>query len=466
MWNKKLIYRILLFLVIMLPNIITLLSRFWFEIDRSLFIYEYLFVFLLMSFRIHYFYSWAFFVSVFFVDLATIFSKLYLFSLSDFLKSLKYLFNYSFNINQLTLLLILFFGLIGLFYLFRFIKIKTGNDKSSIYFFLFIFTFTFTLTLDTINGSSFLMSYNFNTNFYKGNFAGASTRTIYNLITVDNFSTNEAITNPLNKKSITFKQFAIDTTNSQLLIIVESMGLIDDTIKRKTYQQSISEIFHQKHWKTSWGKTQFKGSTTSAELRELLNCTGGYQNFINPKSTNNIYSIFRIKNKQGFHTNAIHSYKGDMFQRNQWWKNIGIEDVYFRENIQALYNYKLKLYRGTSFISLNDEDAFNFIQAKATKQGKQFSYLLTVNSHLPFMLNVEKPISSYLFDIDNEMNLSVEAKNQHKKISNFLIHIASHLDSSKFQSILIVGDHMPPFVKKDDRSFYNNQYVPFCIVTK
>ena len=464
MQHKKSNYRILLFLVIMLPNIIWLLSRFWFEIDRPLFIYEYLFVFLLMSFRIHYFYSWALFVLVFFVDLATIFSKLYLFSLSDFLKSLKYLLNYSININQLTLLLILFFGLIGLFYLFRLIKIKIGNDKPVIYFFLLIFNFT--LTLDTINGSSFLMSYNFNSNFYKGNFAGASTQTIYNLITVNNFSTNKPITNPLNKKSITFKQFAIDTTNSQLLIIAESMGLIDDTIKRKAYQQSISDIFNQKYWKTSWGKIQFTGSTTSAELRELLNCTGSYQYFINQKFANNINSIFRIKNKQGFHTNAIHSYKGDMFQRNKWWENIGIEDVYFRENIQALYNYELKLNYGNSFISLNDEDAFNFIQAKATKEGKQFSYLLTVNSHLPFMSNVEKPISSNLFDIDNEMNLSAEAKNQHKKISNFLIYVASHLDSSKFQSILIVGDHMPPFVKNKDREFYNNKFVPYCIVTK
>jgi hypothetical protein len=461
MWHKKSTYSIFLFLVIMLPNIIALLSRFWFEIDRPLFIYEYLFVFLLMSFRIHYFYSWAFFVLVFFVDLTTIFSKIYLFSLSDFLKSLEYLFNYSININQLTLILSLTFGLIGLFYLFRFIKIKIENDKPLIYIFLLIFTFTF--SLDTINGSSFLMSYNFNTNFYKGNFAGAPTQTIYNLIRVANFSTNEPI---LNKKSITFKHFAIDTTNSQLLIIAESMGLIDDTIKRKVYQQSISDIFNQKHWKTSWGKIQFTGSTTSAELRELLNCAGSYQYFIKQKFANNISSIFRIKKKQGFHTNAIHSYKGDMFQRNTWWKNIGVEEVYFRENVQALYNYKLKLNYNSSFNSLYDEDAFDFIQSKTSKERKHFSYFLTENGHLPFMSNVEKPIFSHLFDIDNEINLSAEAKNQHKRISNFLVYVASHLDSSKFQSILIVGDHMPPFVKKKDREFYNNHFVPYCIVTK
>ena len=155
-----------------------------------------------------------------------------------------------------------------------------------------------------------------------------------------------------------------------------------------------------------------------------------------------------------------------MFQRNIWWKNIGIDNLNFRENIQSFYNYKLKLNYNTSFISVNDEDAFNFIQAKTSKEGKQFSYLLTENSHLPFMSNVEKPIFTHLFDIDNEINLSTEAKNQHKRITNFLVYVANHLDSSKFQSILIVGDHMPPFVKKGDRFFYSKEYVPYLIVSK
>ncbi len=464
MWHKKSLNRFFLVLVVMLPNIFFFFSKFWFEIDRPLFIYEYLFIFLLMSFRIHYFYSWFFFVFVFFVDLTTIFSKIYLFSLSNFLKSLKYFYNYSTTSNQLILILSLFFCLFFIFYLFRSIKIIIRNDKSLIYFFVLIFTFIF--SLDAINGSSFSMSYNYNTNFYKGNFAGAPTHKIFTLITVDNYNANEPILNPLKKQSITFKNFAIDTTNSQLLIIVESMGLIDDTIKRKAYQQSISDIFKRKHWKTSWGQTSFTGSTTSAELRELLNCVGDYQYFLKKNIANDFISIFQIKSEQGFHTNAIHSYKGDMFLRNIWWKNIGVEEVFFRENVQALFNYKLKLNYNSSFISLNDEDAFDFIQSVTSNKRKSFSYFLTENGHLPFMSNIETPISSHLFNIENEGSLSQEAKNQHKRISNFLIYVASNLDFNKFQSILIVGDHMPPFVKKDDRKFYNNQFVPYCIVTK
>lgn len=465
MWHKKSLYRVFLFLATMLPNIIAATSMLWFEINRPVFIYEYLLVFLLMAFKIHYFFSWALFVFVFLLDVADIFSKIYLFNLPDFLNSLQFFFNYSINVHQMAIFLMVLSSLIGMFFLFRGIKRKIGNDKGC--FQLFVFMFAVTFALDSINGSTFIFSFSSNTNFYKGNIAGFPTNKLYNLASSNFFLiTDEPILNPLNKESITFKQFVMDTTNNQMVIIVESFGLIDDTIKRKAFQQSISEVFEQKHWETSWGQTPFTGGTTPAELRELLNCVGDYKYFINQKNAQNFSSIFQIKKQQGFHTRAMHSYKREMFSRHIWWKNIGADEVYFREDLQLLYNFKLKLDYSTSFTSLKDEDAFEFIQTKTDKIGKQFSYLLTENGHLPFMSNVEKPIFSHLFDIDKESVLSEEARNQHKRVSNFLVYVAAHLDDKKFQKLLIVGDHMPPFIKNGDRSFYNNNFVPYCIVTK
>ena len=464
MWNKKFIYRVLLFLAAMLPNIIALISGFWFKIDRPLFIYEYLLVFVFMAFNIHFIYIWIFYVFFILLDLANIFSKIYLFNLSNFINNLKYFHNYSINVNQMIALIFSTFFLIGLLFYFKIIKKNIGNDKRSLQLFILIFAIIF--TLDNVNGSSF-KRFQKNINFYKGNLAGFPTNEFYHLIIASiDFNNTTPIPNSFNRESITFKQFAPDTTNNQLLIIVESMGLIEDTIKRMLFQRSVSYIFQQYKWETNWGKTHFTGGTTSAELRELLNCVGNYNYFINSKNAKNFNSIFQIKKQQGYHINAIHSFKGDMFQRYIWWKNIGIDNVYFRENIQSFYNYKLNLNYNTNFISVNDEDAFNFIQASTSNEGKQFSYLLTENSHLPFMSNIDKPIFAHLFDIDNEIYLSEEAKNQHKRIYNFLFYVASHLDSNKFQSILIVGDHMPPFVKKNDRKFYNTQFVPYCIVTK
>ena len=464
MWHKKWPYRVFLFLVVMLPNIIVLTSRFWLELDRPLFVYEYLLVFLLMAFNIRSFFSWAFFVFVFLLDIATLFSKLYLFNLPDFLNILQYFVNYSINIGQIALFLIAFSSLIGLFFLFRFIKRKIGNDKLSYQLFAFMFAVTF--ALDYINGSAYLMINHPDLRYYKGNIAGFPTAGLYNSLLNHNSITNDPVLNPLNKESITFKQYALDTTSNQMLIIVESLGLIDDNIKRKAFQQSISDVFQHQHWKTSWGKTRFTGSTTRAELRELLNCVGDYRYFIKQKNTEDFNSIFQIKKQQGYHSNAIHSYKGNMFERAFWWKNIGVDEIYFSEDVQAENNYQSKLNYDSPFVSVNDEEAFDFIQNKTATKGKQFVYFLTVNGHLPFTGNAAKPVFSRLFDIDKESVLSEEARNQHKRISNFLVYVATHLDSKKFQKVLIVGDHMPPFVKKDDRSFYNDQFVPYCIVNK
>jgi hypothetical protein len=465
MQHNKSTYRLFLFLTVMLPNIIALASRLWIDLDRSLFVYEYLLVFLLMAFNIRSFFSWALFVFVFLLDLATIFSKIYLFNLPEFLNSLQYFINYAINIYQMGFILITLTSLIGIYFLFKLIKKKIGNDKSLIQLFLFMFVFVF--ILDNINGSSFFMVYQYNGKLYKGNLGGFPTQVLYRQISSKNNLINKIpILNPLQKESITFKQFVMDTTSNQMLIIVESMGLIDDSIKREAFQNSISDIFKQKNWETSWGQTYFTGGTTTAELRELLNCDGSYQYFISQKNSKNFSSIFQIKKKKGYHVNAIHSYKGDMFERRIWWKNIGVDEIYFREDLVTFYKFKLNLNHDTPFISLNDEDAFDFIQAKTANRGKQFSYFLTENGHLPIITTIENQNSSLLFDIDKESVLSKHGRNHLKRISNFLIYIASHLDSIKFQSIVIVGDHAPPFLKKEDRSFYNNKFVPYLIVTK
>ena len=464
MWDRKWPYRWLLVLVVMLPTIIVLVLQPWFNTDRPLFVYEYFFVFFLIAFNIHFAWPWIIFVLIFALDIATVFSKLYLFNLPDFLNTLKYFSNYSMNKVQIALLLTTFFALIGTFFLFKIIKRKIGADKVCLRLFVLMLATTF--LLDNINGSSIVLPYNPRLNFYKNNLAGAPYVLLYNSLHNRNVKTNTPILSSLNKESIAFKEYKSDDTSNQMLLIVESFGLINDSLKREQFQKDISDVFASMNWKTTWGKTLFTGSTTRAELRELLNCVGDYRYFINSKQTKNFMSIFQIKKKQGYNIKAIHSYKANMFERATWWKNIGADEVFFSEDILLANNFKNKLNSESPFISVNDEDAFDFIQSKTVKSGKQFAYFLTVNSHLPFKGKLNKPNFSKYFDIDKETDFSEEAKNQNKKIMSFLVYVASHLDHNKFQKVLIVGDHMPPFVKKDDRAFYNNKFVPYCIITR
>ncbi len=464
MWDKKWTYRSLLLLVVMSPTLIVLLLQPWIAIDRPLFVYEYFFVGCLMSFNVRSVWPWLVFVLFFLLDIATIFSKLYLFNLPDFLNTLKYFSNYTTSPNQIILLITVFLVLIGAFFLFKLIKTKIGSDKASLNFFVILFAATF--ALDNINGSSIFIGYHPALNFSKINFAGSPVKLLYNSLLNQSVDANVPILFPENKESITFKEFKADSANNQMLMIIESFGLINDSLKRKEFQKDISTVFESKNWKASWGKTPFKGGTTHAELRELLNCVGDYRYFIKPQQAKNFKSIFQIKNQQGYHNLAIHSYKANMFERGSWWKNIGVNEVFFSEDVQSASNFQSKLNYESPFISVNDEDAFNFIQSKTATTGKQFVYFLTENAHLPFKGKLNKPMFSKFFDIDKEANLSQEAKNQSKRITNFLAYVAKHLDANKFQKLLIVGDHMPPFVKKNDRAFYNDQFVPYCIITR
>lgn len=459
MCNKKWPYRWLLLLIAMLPTLIVLLLTSWFSIDRPLIVYEYFLIGFLFAFNVRSVWPWLFFVFLFALDIAIVFSKLYLFNLPDLLNAFKYLGNYSMNAVQIFLFLITFLALFGIFVLLKVIKIKIGTDKVCLRFFTAILVITF--ALDNINGTSVGLAYNQSLNFHKKNFAGLNSLLLYRSLVNRNVNSNAPI---LIKESVTFKEFASDSTSSHMLIIVESFGLINDSLKREVFQKNISTIFERKSWKTRWGKTLFTRSTTSAELRELLNCEGDYRYFLDPDQSKKFNSIFQIKKKQGFHTYAIHSYKGNMFERSTWWKNIGADEIFFSEDVQIASNFQSKLNFDTPFVSVNDENSFKFIQAITETNRKQFVYFLTENAHLPFKGELNKSISSSLFDIDKEANLSEEAKNQNKRIMSFLAYVATHLDPKKFQKILIVGDHMPPFVKKDDRVFYNDQFVPYFII--
>ena len=153
-------------------------------------------------------------------------------------------------------------------------------------------------------------------------------------------------------------------------------------------------------------------------------------------------------------------------QRSIWWKNIGIDSVYFSTDIQEYNSFQNQLNFESPFTSVFDEDSFNFLQAITDPNLKQFTYFLTVNTHLNYKGIPKEPIISSFFDINKEVNLSQHAKYQNKRISNILTYIGLHLDSKKFQKILIIGDHMPPFDKDIDRNFYDEKYVPYLIISK
>lgn len=449
--------RIKVVFILLLPNLITMILRLWISLDRPLVYYDYFFLLPLIFLNIHFVVLWLLYVFIIFADISISLSNLFLFNYEDFIRTFKFIAEYDFSLNQLFLSVGSILLMLFLLQQLKSINERLRFDKQILLFFAMAIISIF--CLDFINGSNTVES-PIKRKIHQGNIAGfASTSVVSYLI---NMNASVEVPKLNNVQSITFEKFKNDSVNNQMLILVESFGLLKNSTDQQLIENNISETFKKNNWKIQWGKTPFEGSTTKAELRELLNCTGDYRYLIH---NNDLTSIFNIKDNQGYNTLGAHSYNGSMFERNKWWKNIGMKQTFFSESLQQKNGYQLKLNTESPFTSINDETTFDFLQKESKTTTKNFAYLLTVNTHIPFSVS-EINNNKRAKLISNHFNNLDELNGQLERIISFLSHVANHLDSTKYTKILVVGDHMPPFNATASRSLYDSKHVPYCIIYK
>jgi hypothetical protein len=262
------------------------------------------------------------------------------------------------------------------------------------------------------------------------------------------------------KNSITHKYFYNDSVNRQVLIVLESWGYIKDKAIRLEQMDALLKL-NVNGYKVVTDSSTFQGGTSQAEARELLNKSGeAYYSIIqnHPKNTN---SIISHKNKMGYYTNAFQSFSG--FHSSGYWfrKSIGFKTVidlkYFKDSLHAPVNYN------NHYEAVNDEVVFEYGIKKAFSQRKSFSYILTINTHLPFKGTADhKILTSY------ELTTlpSQESLEQYSRIKEQFNFIAELLKKYPIDKLVIVGDHPPPFLKNSERAFYSKKYVPAIILSK
>lgn len=452
-----LISRLKIILILLLPNLISIVLRSWISLDRPIIYYDYFFLLPFVFLNVNVYVIWLIYLFMIFADVSISLSNLFLFNYEDFIRTFKFFTNYDFSLNQIILLI---GSLLFLYLILQQLKSINKQLRSDKLLLLFFFVSIISIfSLDFINGSNPVES-PINKKIYQGNIAGFTSIPLVSYLI--NINAKVEKPNLKNTPSITFETFQNDSLSNQMLILVESFGLLKNRDDQQIIENNISEIFEKNGWKIKWGKTQFEGSTTRAEIRELLNSNGDYRYLIH---NNDINSIFNIKDAQGYNIHAAHSYNGTMFERNIWWENIGINKPLFSENFQQKNAYKLKLNTESPFVSIQDETTFDYLQNDSKKNTKNFAYLLTVNSHIPFNISALNKKGNIRLLSNNFKNLT-ELNGQLVRIINFLSHVANNLDSNKFNKVLIVGDHMPPFNSKASRSLYDSKNVPYCIIYK
>ncbi len=460
LFKQPLVQFILLFLLV---NSVGALGFFIF-LPRSLFYYEYALVLLALVYSKNLKTSFLLFILFFILDIFDIFSTIYLFAFSELFSSLQFIALYKINWQQILYIILLITYLALIYFVLKQTALTVKSNKNLFLKTLFIL-YSVLILLDFVNGSSKLAAKNDTLAVVNKNIVSSL---LLNYIQEINQSLIHPVkVTPLEEIPVVFKNFKDDSAGNQLIITIESWGLINDSITQEALQAYLSTMITKKGYNTQWGTSPFNGPTTSAAMRQLVGVTGKYEYFFHHKTdTNSLYSIFDYKKKQGYTTYGFHSFSGNMFNRVVWWKNIGIQHTHFKENyLLDNVNGSVNIVKESSFPSINDTVMFNYMLTKTNSKNKIFSYLLTENTHLPFKMKVIEKDPTPTFKIDN-LPISEEAQNQLKLIKNTISNFIQKLDTNQWNKIILIGDHSPPYLDKRDRGYYSKKLVPFVLLYK
>lgn len=244
-----------------------------------------------------------------------------------------------------------------------------------------------------------------------------------------------------------------------LLIMVESLG-----VPKGNAEMSKLLFAHYKdsaaitaRYAISQGTSPYYNSTTAGEIRELCGRWGDYYDLLAGKDPRCLPARLA---KKGYSTEAVHSFVGTFFKRGIWYPNVGFAQRSFAKDLKDAGARPC----GGVFPGACDRDVVKILGKKLRAAKKPtFLYWLTLNSHLPvppgLNLNVDKcerispklaadyPQICRQFAIWNDIDLAM----------------VKEITAADFPAtdILIVGDHMPPYFDKHQRTQFNPETVPW-----
>jgi hypothetical protein len=237
-----------------------------------------------------------------------------------------------------------------------------------------------------------------------------------------------------------------------LVVIVEAMGHFADPAQQKLLRDAIQSSAIGDKYNVTEGMSSFVGGTTSAEMREFCGTRNSYLDYLAKPRLDCV--PFRM-GAYGYATTGYHGFSGEMFNRAQWWPHIGFQHKFFGED---LYQPGEQLC-GSVFIGICDPALVTRV-AQQIKQATlpQFDYLLTVNTHIPVLVD-----QGYKhLDCSNQA-ISRDAPIPEREVCimtdawiELLQTIAREWSAPDMPptEILIVGDHAPPLWYRKARDLF------------
>jgi hypothetical protein len=328
-------------------------------------------------------------------------------------------------------------------------KLKPYNQKTK--FVIGISIIIFMTFFDLINSSIFTKGEFFKLLRY--NVQGCYTSEYF-------FVKNYSIERKKTIKSLAYTIIKQDSSPKIFLIIIESLPFYNSVQNKILLELTTNNLSNK--YTVTYDSIPFYGHTTTAEINELVNENEEFYNYIDPKK-NYKTALPNIKKKQGYKTYAAHSFYISMFRRDLWWKNLGFDNTYGKENIP---HRSIDINKENSFQGLNDEITFNYLVEKSKRnKSKGFYYMLSVNTHFPFTITNKKEVLYKYKSIINNLpseNLKMSFIRFYQQID----YISKTIAKEKIDLVIIRGDHKPPFLNESEAKLINFRQVPEIIIRR
>ena len=250
-----------------------------------------------------------------------------------------------------------------------------------------------------------------------------------------------------------------DGKTNIMLVMVEAMGEPRDPALRARLDAMWMRPELARKYAVTRGSTQYYGSTTSGEMRELCERWGNY-----PEITSDEPGCLpSLLARRGYQTTSFHAFHSNFFERYRWYPLVGFQrsvfgDQLLKEGARLCPNV---------FAGACDTDVPRTIASKLQSASKpQFIYWLTLNSHLPIVENRELGTENCARlggKMDHAFPMVCRLFAVWENTADALIRTVNRPDFPPTH-ILIVGDHMPPLTHQGSRLQFEPDRVPWILL--
>ncbi|WP_157597994.1 MULTISPECIES: hypothetical protein [unclassified Rhizobacter] len=247
---------------------------------------------------------------------------------------------------------------------------------------------------------------------------------------------------------------AAHPSRSVLFVVVESLGIHRDPATREWLRSALIDADLSRRYDVVERELPFHDATVAGELRSLCGLAGDYRSLSQSVAARCLPAKLAAI---GWETIGLHGFSGNVFDRREWWPMIGLQRIFFAEELLRPESARC----GGAFRGSCDADLVRQAGIEL-QQPRRLVYLLTLNSHLPLALGPIPPDNQSRCDNARAGRDVCQLLTTHRALLSELRNMLQRLDNAP--AVVVVGDHAPPFVDTEGRNQYAADRVPMLLL--